>query len=216
MTDIAGVKIPEGMNVSGVIFQESYTQARDEFGNGYIEFDTDGKIKVAEYSDSSYGEPPKDVKAYNESIKNFTGILDMIEFAIIAIRGQLVFGFGCATPDAVAMFSTFYKWERTRENIHGHFDSLEEEAVGEFERTLNHFIRGLSKPLNEAIVFEDFIDQSSPYFRQYTGHMSKDDWMEHIQTVREMYQTGTMNNADSYLAQRWAASFARERTLPLI
>ncbi|QZA70744.1 hypothetical protein AH04_271 [Erwinia phage AH04] len=216
MTDIAGVQIPEGMKVDNVTFKESYTQARDEFGNGYIEFDIDGKIKTAEYTNTSYGSPPKDVKGYNKSIKNFTGILDLIDFTIIAVRGQLVFGFGCAVPEAMAMFTSFYSWGRIWEEMRGHFGSLKEEDIEAFESALNHFIKGLSKPLDEEIVSEDFIDQTNPFFSHYSGHMSSAAWMSHIHSVRELYQRGYVTDKDSYLEERWEGSFAKERTLPVI
>jgi len=216
MTDIANVKIPEGMKVDDVIFKESHTQARDEFGNGYIELDVEGKIKLAEYSPTSYGFPPRDIAGYNESIKNFTGILDMTDFAIVAVRGQLVFGFGCAVPEALAMFTSFYSWGREWKKADAHFASLKEEGVEAFESALNHFIKGLSKPLDEEIVFEDFIDQANPFFSHYTGYMSAANWMNHIHNVRELYQCGYVTDENSYLEQRWEASFAKERKLPEI
>lgn len=216
MTDIAGIKIPEGMKIDEVVFKESYIQARDEFGNGYIELDVNGKIKTAEYSPTSYGPPPIDIEGYNESIRNFTGILDVTDFAIVAIRGRLVFGLGCAVPETLAMFTSFYSWEREWKKMDAHFGSLKEEGIDAFESALTLFIKGLSKPLDEEVVFEDFIDQSNPFFEHYTGWMSRDHWMKHIRNVRVLYQTGQVTDPNSYLGTRYEQSFIKERKLPVI
>lgn len=61
---------------------------------GFIQFDKVGKIITAEYSDSCYYNKPSNPQTYNENIKSFTGVLNMIDFAIVAIKGQLILDLG--------------------------------------------------------------------------------------------------------------------------
>lgn len=198
MTDVANVQWPDDMVVDNVTFKEGWTQARDEFGMGFIKFDKAGKITVAEYLKSCYGGHPANETAYNENIKSFTGILNMIDFAIVAIKGQLVFGFGVAFPAAVSLLTMNYKTVEYWEDAGNHFASLKENDIEHFEKAINHYVNGLNKPLTEKLKIEDLIDDSNPLRTKLipitSGFKDEEDmnnyWVALSEEIRLYYQTG--------------------------
>lgn len=213
MTDVANVQWPEDMVVEDVTFREGWTQARDEFGMGFIQFDKTGKIITVEYSDSCYGNVPSDDKVYSANIKNFTGILDMVDFAIVAIQGQLVFGFGVAFPTALNILTKHYHVSRNWEDMPEHFASLKEDEVEHFKAALDHYIKGLSKPLTEKLTFEDLIDINNPLLVT----LQEEDrayWIDLSEEVRSYYQTGNSDKDEFALHTYYDNAPIKHRNLP--
>lgn len=220
MTDVANVEWPEDMVVDDVTFKKGWTQARDEFGMGFIQFDKTGKIITAEYSDSCYYNKPTDPVAYNENIKSFTGILNMIDFAIVAIKGQLIFGFGIAFPSAVNLLTMNYKTSEIWEKAADHFASLKESDVEHFEAAVKHYLKGLNKPLTEKLTFDDLVDDSNPL---RTGGLSKpfdtekemkDYWVALSEEIRLYYQTGESEKDEYGLWKDYETAPIKHRQLP--
>lgn len=218
MTDVANVYCPEGMKVDNVTFNEVNEQIRDEFGMGYIGFDLTGEIKAAEYYDSCYGNPIKDVKGYEANIKEFTGIFDLGYFAIIALRGQLVFGLGCALPTAIGMFISYYRHSNNWEGKNNHTASLAGEDIDSFEEALTKYTKALLIPIDVELKFEDIIDDKNLLFKERNGHLGRDEWVKRFHDVREFYQLGVVSNPDSSLEDHWDSSYfhGNSRELPTI
>jgi len=225
MTDVANVEWPEDMVVEDVTFKKGWTQARDEFGMGFIQFDKTGKIATVEYSKSCYGNIPTDPDAYNENIKSFTGILNMVDFAIVAIKGQLVFGLGVALPSAVDLLTVNYKTSETWERMPDHFASLKESDVGHFEAALKHYVKALNKPLTEKLIFADIVDESNPLRTKAVIDSSasrfksekemEDHWVELTEEIRLFYQTG-YSEVDAYcLSDVYENAPIKHRQLPV-
>ena len=211
MTDIANVQWPE-MTIDNVTIKEGYTQARDEFGMGFIAFDEQGKIKTAEYSTSCYNNRPSNERAYNKNIQDFTGILDMVDFAIVAIRGQLTFGFGCVFTTATNILKTHYKHSHKYEGHGDHFASLKEDEVDHFKNALDHYIKALNKPLDEAIRFDDLVDVNNPlYDKSYDT--DRFYWMELSEEVRKFYQLGKSDTDDFALEHYYDNSFIKHHDI---
>lgn len=213
MTDVANVVWPDNMVVDEVTFKEGWTQIRDEFGMGFIKFDETGKIVIAEYADSCYVNAPSDDKVYNANIKNFTGIINMIDFGIVAIRGQLVFGFGVAFPTALNILTSHYHVSRNWEDMSDHFASLKEDEVDHFKAALDHYIKALSKPLNEPLTFEDLIDLDNPLLITLNEE-DKEYWINLSEGVREYYHLGDSKLDSFALDHYYVSAPIKHRNLP--
>lgn len=220
MTDVANVEWPDDMVVEDVTFKKGWTQARDEFGMGFIQFDKAGKITTAEYSDSCYHNKPTNPQTYNKNIKSFTGILNMIDFAIVAIKGQLIFGFGVAFPSAVNLLTMNYKTSEIWENTPDHFASLKEDDVVHFEAAVKHYLKGLSKPLTEKLTFADLVDDSNPLRTSglskafETEEEMKDYWVELSEEIRLYYQTGESEKDEYGLWKDYETAPIKHRQYP--
>lgn len=219
MTDVANVEWPEDMVVDEVTFKKGWTQARDEFGMGFIKFDNTGKIVIAEYSDSCYNNKPTDPHKYNNNIKSFTGILNMVDFAIVAIRGQLVFGFGVAMPTATNLLASNYNFHRCWDSMFDHFASLKEDEIEYFKSAVDHYVKGLNKPLTEKLTFDDLVDVNNPLYVEdvgkgfYEGKDMKAYWVGLSEEIRLFYQTGESKEDHYALESYYNDSFIKERKL---
>ena len=225
MTDVANVEWPDDMVVEEVTFKKGWTQARDEFGMGFIQFDKTGKIITAEYSDSCYYNKPSNIAEYNTNIKSFTGILNMVDFAIVAIRGQLIFGLGVAFPSAVDILTMNYKTSEVWEGASDHFASLKESDVEHFEAAVKHYVKALNKPLTEKLTFADLVDDSNPLRTKdnidptLSGFKDEkeieDYWVELSEEIRLYYQTGESEKDEYGLWNDYKTAPIKHRQYPV-
>lgn len=199
MTDVANVSWPEGMRVDRATFKEDWTQIRDELGLGYINFDTNGKIKSAEGCNSCYTDGPKDPKAYDKQLLNFTGIFYMPDIALVLYRGQLIFGFGCLFPVAVTPVYQHYKTDGgSPPEAWTHTLSLPDDQADEFKRVVEYFETAMRKPRDIPLRMSDLVDTESPLYHRWENCPEDAYWLELCEELRVAYQTGKASLEDQY------------------
>lgn len=197
MTDIADVKTPHGMKVGKIQFKATYTQIRNGFGYGYLEFDEEGKIKTVEFINGTYSQSPKDEAAWLESIKTFTGpIEDLDDVGLVLYKGQLIYEFGIMYPYATEVFYRVYDTNRITHPKGGCMQSLEGEEAEQFKAVVDHYLKGLNSTA-EKLELKDLFLFDSPLLRPgIDAYLSQQ--LEWAEVMRKLYQTGEVPNDSEF------------------
>lgn len=204
MTDIADVYWPKDMRVDRAVFREGSEQLRDDLGMGHVCFDETGKIIAADGSTSCYTNGPRPASEYNARLKKFTGYLNAYGFGIVAVRGQLIFGFGCMFTEAMATVMMHYRTDSgTKLESWTHVESLPDSDADEFERVVRYYEAALRKDRTVPLTFDDLVDKTSPLYGEWPNAQEPDYYVDLSENLRELYQTGTVADPDDYGMCNW-------------
>jgi len=203
------------MQVDDVIFKGGDDQLRDELGMGYLAFDEKGKIKDVDASTSCYTNGPKNPKAFNQQLANFTGILDLIDIGLCMVRGQLVFGYAVGMTGVLDILTANYRIDGGRlEGNHTITTPLPEESVNDFIKIVKHVEEAMFKPLDQPLTIDDLLLTDNPLFVPGRCVHEPEYWLELMTRLREHFQTGYVDEGDYGINGWYESSQIHARCFP--